>query len=48
MSKPGIGDDYFRRRLCQLEAEQRLRAEQLPAAEAEVRAERIANAEKEG
>lgn len=40
VGKPGIGDDYFRRRLAQLEGELRLREEQLPSAEAEVRAAR--------
>ena len=40
LGKPGIGDDYFRRHLGRLEAEQRLRAEQLPEAEAIVRAAR--------
>ena len=36
LGKPGIGDDYFRRRLCKMEDEQRRRAEQLPEAEAAV------------
>lgn len=40
IGKSGIGDDYFRGRLAALEGEQRLRAEQLPAAEAKVRAAR--------
>lgn len=40
VGKPGIGDDYFRARLARLEREQSLRAEQLPEAEAMVRAAR--------
>jgi len=40
VDKPGIGDDYFRGRLAQLEGEQRLRVESLPAREAAVLAAR--------
>lgn len=47
LGKPGIGDDYFRQRLAHLEREQRLRAEQLPEAEAMVKAAREENARTE-